>query len=276
MVSVADPWGNTSQLQLLVPRQLHPKLLQLVPESINPSSTGLGVSKMRSFMCISVTSAQKGMHMQQYQVGAPMEGLALDVFWPLPYHGTRKLLHTCSYGLNHQYPGAYSVPDQSSSTIASAGWIRCCAEEMHGNQGGTLKPRCSLRSIDGWVSRRSGLHYSTHYPDQPPAARLGLAPALNIEDHPGFEYLFHLWEQLSEVHKLTRQMQVLWFSSHSRGKDFTSEALLCVYSPERKKGLFPLLMNHWIGPCTVFKVLSGVVYRVQLAKRRQVLVLHGD
>lgn len=46
-----------------------------------------------------------------------------------------------------------------------------------------------------------------------------------------------------------------------------------VYFPMWRKGLFPKLISHWVGPCTLLGQLSEVDYRVCLAGRAQVVVV---
>ncbi|KAI3373158.1 hypothetical protein L3Q82_006121 [Scortum barcoo] len=111
----------------------------------------------------------------------------------------------------------------------------------------------------------------------------GPPPEPEVEGEPGLDYLYHLRERLNEVHNLTRQTlaaagvrQKRAYDSRCSGGEFAAGAQVWVYCPERKKGLSPKLMSHWIGPCTVLERLSDVVYRVRLVKRNRVVVLHRD
>ena len=83
---------------------------------------------------------------------------------------------------------------------------------------------------------------------------------------PGLDYLYHLRDRLRVVHELTRKSLVdagarqKWaYDSRSKGEDFAAGVMVWVYCPERKKGLSPKLMSHWVGPCTVLEKLSDVV-----------------
>ncbi|XP_053352954.1 retrovirus-related Pol polyprotein from transposon 412 [Clarias gariepinus] len=111
----------------------------------------------------------------------------------------------------------------------------------------------------------------------------GSPPQVDLPTKPGVEYFCSLKDKLFRVHELARRhladagvKQRRVYDTHSRGRDFAAGEQVWVYSPGRKRGLSPKLMSHWVGPCTVVAQLSDVVYRVRLAGRSRLVVLHRD
>lgn len=362
------PGGNRDIFQLVVPRRLRPRVLQLVHGSVGAGHFGVTktLHRLRSrfywpgcrqdvelyvHRCDTCT-AQKGptrrshAPLQQYQVGAPMERMAVDILGPFPIteQGNRYILVAMDYFT--KWPEAYAVPDQSAITTAEhlVNEMFCrfgVPEELHSDQGRNFEAQvfsevCRRLGIkktrttplhpqsDGLVERfnrtlatqlailtsRQQRDWDLHLPlvlwayrtavqestKCTPAALMfghelrtpvdlvfGSPPEPEVVGGPGLDYFYHLRERLREVHELTRgaladagSRQKRAYDSRSRGEDFGPGARVWVYSPERKKGLSPKLMSHWVGPCTVLERLSDVVYRVRLVKRNRVVVLHRD
>ena len=68
--------------------------------------------------------------MKQYNVGAPMERIAVDILGPLPLSnkGNRYLLVATDYFT--RWPEAYPIPNQEATTVA-----RCLVEEFFSRYG---------------------------------------------------------------------------------------------------------------------------------------------
>jgi transposase InsO family protein len=78
--------------------------------------------------------------MQQYNVGAPFERIAIDVAGPFPGsdQGNRYLLIAMDYVT--KWPEAYAIPNQEAATVAEALVTNffCCfrvPRELHSDQG---------------------------------------------------------------------------------------------------------------------------------------------
>lgn len=75
------------------------------------------------FTVVTPARPRRGQHdapLQQYQVGAPMECVALDILGPFPVteQGNRYVLVAMDYFT--KWPEAYAVPDQSTVTTAES------------------------------------------------------------------------------------------------------------------------------------------------------------
>ena len=49
-----------------------------------------------------------------------------------------------------------------------------------------------------------------------------------------------------------------------------------MYGPKRVKGCCPKLDSKWVGPCYMVERVGEVVFRVRLAPRGRIVVLHRD
>ncbi|KAJ7998031.1 hypothetical protein DPEC_G00218320 [Dallia pectoralis] len=66
------------------------------------------------------------------------------------------------------------------------------------------------------------------------------------------------------------------YDQHTKGAHYQGGDLVWVYGPKRVKGRSPKLDSKWIGPCCVLEQVGEVVYRVKMAPRGRVMVLHRD
>ncbi|KAF7654557.1 hypothetical protein LDENG_00068330 [Lucifuga dentata] len=180
--------------------------------------------------CCDACTAKKGptrrshAPLQQYQVGAPMERVGVDILGPFPTtdSGNRYVLVAMDYFT--KWPEAYAVPDQSASTTVEQ--LVCemfcrlrATEELHSDQGWNFEAQvfvehdwdCHLPLIL-WAYW-SAMQESTGCM---PAALMfegelrtpmdlvfGAPPGTDLPTEPGLEYLRDLQLQLSEVHDLT-------------------------------------------------------------------------
>uniref|UniRef100_A0A669C557 Gypsy retrotransposon integrase-like protein 1 n=1 Tax=Oreochromis niloticus TaxID=8128 RepID=A0A669C557_ORENI len=156
------PGGHREVFQLLVPQQLRSRVLQLVHGVAGAGHFGVTktLRRLRSrfywpgcrqdvelhvHRCDACT-AQKGPSqrshapLQQYQVGAPMERVGVDILGPFPTtdQGNRYVLVAMDYFT--KWPEAYAVPDQSAVTTAErlVNEMFCrfgVPEELHSDQG---------------------------------------------------------------------------------------------------------------------------------------------
>ncbi|KAF7648160.1 hypothetical protein LDENG_00161160 [Lucifuga dentata] len=156
------PRGGSDILQLLVPPRLRSQILQLIYGSVGASHFGVAqtLCRLRSrfywpncrqdvelfvHRCDRCT-ARKGPNrhshapLQQYQVGAPMERVGVDILGPFPVtdHSNRYVLVEMDYFT--KWPEAYAVPDQGAATTAEklVQEMLCqfgAPEELHSDQG---------------------------------------------------------------------------------------------------------------------------------------------
>ena len=74
--------------------------------------------------CCDSCTARKGLTgrshapMQQYQMGAPMERVGVDILGPLPTTDSRNRYILVAMDYFTKWPEAYAVPDQSAVTTA--------------------------------------------------------------------------------------------------------------------------------------------------------------
>lgn len=183
------PNGHREVFQLLVPRQLRPRVLQLVHGSVGAGHFGVAktLHRLRArfywprcrqdvelyvHRCDSCT-AKKGptrkshAPLQQYQVGAPMERVGVDILGPFPTtdRGNRYVLVAMDYFT--KWPEAYAVPDQSASTTAEhlVSEMFCrfgVPEELHSDQGRNFEAK-----VFGEVCRRLGIKKTRTTPLHP-------------------------------------------------------------------------------------------------------------
>ncbi|XP_039453944.1 LOW QUALITY PROTEIN: uncharacterized protein LOC120432803 [Oreochromis aureus] len=160
------PGGHREVFQLLVPQQLRSRVLQLVHGAAGAGHFGVTktLRRLRSrfywpgcrqdvelhvHRCDACT-AQKGPSqrshapLQQYQVGAPMERVGVDILGPFPTtdQGNHYVLIAMDYFT--KWPEAYAVPDQSAVTTAErlVNEMFCrfgVPEELHSDQGRNFK-----------------------------------------------------------------------------------------------------------------------------------------
>ncbi|XP_056900058.1 uncharacterized protein LOC130531902 [Takifugu flavidus] len=173
------PGGHRDIFQLLVSRQLRPRVLQLVHGSVGAGHFGVTktLHRLRSrfywpgcrqdvelyvHRCDPCT-VQKGptqrshAPLQQYQVGAPMERVGVDI---LGY-----VLVAMDYFT--KWPEAYAVPDQSASTTAEhlVNEMFCrfgVPEELHSDQGRNFEAK-----VFSEVCRRLGIKKTQTTPLHP-------------------------------------------------------------------------------------------------------------
>lgn len=148
--------------QLLVPKNWRQRVLRAVHGSVGAGHFGVAntLNKLRQRFywagcrqdtelfvhCCDACTAKKGptrrshAPMQQYQVGAPMERVGVDILGPFPItdDGNRYVLVAMDYFT--KWPEAYAVPDQSATTTAER--LVCemfcrfgVPEELHSDQG---------------------------------------------------------------------------------------------------------------------------------------------
>uniref|UniRef100_A0A674P0I3 Gypsy retrotransposon integrase-like protein 1 n=1 Tax=Takifugu rubripes TaxID=31033 RepID=A0A674P0I3_TAKRU len=183
------PGGHRDIFQLLVPRQLRPRVLQLIHGSVGAGHFGVTktLHRLRSrfywpgcrqdvelyvHRCDPCT-VQKGptrrshAPLQQYQVGAPMERVGVDILGPFPTtdQGNRYVLVAMDYFT--KWPEAYAVPDQSASTTAEhlVNEMFCrfrVPEELHSDQGRNFEAK-----VFSEVCRRLGIKKTRTTPLHP-------------------------------------------------------------------------------------------------------------
>lgn len=183
------PRGHNNVFQLLVPRQIRPRVLRLVHGSVGAGHFGVTktLHRLRSrfywpgcrqdvelyvHRCDSCT-AQKGptrrshAPLQQYQVGAPMERVGVDILGPFPTtdQGNRYVLVAMDYFT--KWPEAYAVPDQSAATTAErlVSEMFCrfgVPEELHSDQGRNFEA-----GVFSEVCRRLGIKKTRTTPLHP-------------------------------------------------------------------------------------------------------------
>lgn len=183
------PAAQRNVLQLLVPKQLRAKVLQMVHGSVGAGHFGVAktLQRLRSRFhwpgcrqdvelhvhCCDACTAKKGptqrshAPLQQYQVGAPMERVGVDVLGPFPVteRGNRYILVAMDYFT--KWPEAYAIPDQSAATTAerlvSEMFCRFGApEELHSDQGRNFEAE-----VFGEVCRRLGIKKTRTTPLHP-------------------------------------------------------------------------------------------------------------
>lgn len=184
-----NPAGTRNILQLLVPRKSRERVLQLVHGSTGAAHFGVNKTLLRLrsrfywpgcrqdveihvHRCDTCT-AQKGptqrSHgpLQQYQVGAPMERVAVDILGPFPTteRGNRYVLVAMDYFT--KWPEAYAVPDQSATTTAErlVNEMFCrfgAPEELHSDQGRNFEAK-----VFGEVCKRLGIRKTRTTPLHP-------------------------------------------------------------------------------------------------------------
>ncbi|KAJ7998071.1 hypothetical protein DPEC_G00218730 [Dallia pectoralis] len=283
--------------------------------------------------------------LQQYQVGAPIDRVTVDVLGPFPRtpRGNRFVVVAMDYFT--KWPEAYAVPDQEAATVCEVliegmfSWFGV-PTELHSDQGRNFEAQlfakmCRQLAIhktrttplrpqsDGLVERfnrtlgaqlalvvakdqkdwdrqlplvllayRSATQESTGCTlallmfgrelRTPPALVYGQPP-----DSPraaaGPEYAHQLWERLEVAHEFARRQAVeagmrqkRAYDQHTKGAHYQGGDLVWVYGPKRVKGRSPKLDSKWIGPCCVLERVGEVVYRVKMAPRGRVVVLHRD
>ncbi|GBM89265.1 hypothetical protein AVEN_180416-1 [Araneus ventricosus] len=95
------------------------------------------------------------------------------------------------------------------------------------------------------------------------------------------EYMKNLESRLESVHAFARERIKLAiermktrYDSRATDHHFKEEYLVCMYNPERRRGMSPKLQQNWAGPYTVAKKLNDVVYRVQRSPNDKPKVSH--
>lgn len=183
------PGGHRDIFQLLVPRQLRPRVLQLVHGSVGAGHFGVTktLHRLRSRFywpgcrqdvelyvhrcdpCTAHKGPTRHSHapLQQYQVGAPMERVGIDILGPFPTtdQGNRYVLVAMDYFT--KWPEAYAVPDQSASTTAEhlVNEMFCrfgVPEELHSDQGRNFEAK-----VFGEVCWRLGIKKTRTTPLHP-------------------------------------------------------------------------------------------------------------
>lgn len=156
------PNGKRKVWQLLVPKDWRQRVLKAVHGAVGAGHFGITktLNRLRQRFywagcrqdtelfvhCCDACTAQKGPSrrshapLQQYQVGAPMERVGVDILGPFPTTdlGNRYVLVAMDYFT--KWPEAYAVPDQSATTTAE--WLVSemfcrfgAPEELHSDQG---------------------------------------------------------------------------------------------------------------------------------------------
>ncbi|KAK2887926.1 hypothetical protein Q8A73_019374 [Channa argus] len=162
------PGGGADRLQLLVPSALRAEVLRWVHGSAGAGHFGnyKTVRRLRQRFhwpgcrqdaelhvhCCDDCTAQKGPTqrsrgpLQQYQVGAPMERVGVDILGPFPTTeaGNRYILVAMDYFT--KWPEAYAVPDQTATTAAQRLMEDMFSrfgvpEELHSDQGRNFESR---------------------------------------------------------------------------------------------------------------------------------------
>ena len=183
------PNGHREVFQLLVPRQLRPRVLQLVHGSVGAGHFGVAktLHRLRARFywprcrqdvelyvhrcdsCMAKKGPTRKSHapLQQFQVGAPMERVGVDILGPFPTsdQGNRYVLVAMDYFT--KWPEAYAVPDQSASTTAEhlVSEMFCrfgVPEELHSDQGRNFEAK-----VFGEVCRRLGIKKTRTTPLHP-------------------------------------------------------------------------------------------------------------
>ena len=214
----APGWGR-DVLQLLVPKdwdQLVPVLCQRTGATCVHSSVGAGhygvaktLKKLRQrfywpgcrkdtelfIHCCDSCTAKKGptgrshAPLQQYQVGAPMERVGVDILGPFPItdSGNRYVLVAMDYFT--KWPEAYAVPDQSAVTTAEG--LVCemfcrfgAPQELHSDQGRNFEAQ-----VFAEVCKRMGVSKTRTTPLKPPERRASGAVHLDASHATGHRHL---------------------------------------------------------------------------------------
>jgi hypothetical protein len=94
--------------------------------------------------------------MQQYNVGAPFERIAMDVAGPFPTSdsGNKYVLVVMDYF--SKWPEVYPIPNQETTTIADAvvhNWISCLEYQWRFIQtkDGISNQLCSRKCVECWA-----------------------------------------------------------------------------------------------------------------------------
>ncbi|KAI3373745.1 hypothetical protein L3Q82_022328, partial [Scortum barcoo] len=156
------PGGKRDVLQLLVPHRLRPRVLQFVHGSVGAGHFGITKTllclgsrfywpgcrqdvELYVHQCDTCTAKKRPTQcshasLQQYQVGAPKERVAVNILGPFltTEQGNRYILVAMDYFT--KWPEAYAVPDQSSTaTVENVVNEMFChfgvPEELHSEQG---------------------------------------------------------------------------------------------------------------------------------------------
>ncbi|KAJ8001022.1 hypothetical protein DPEC_G00186490 [Dallia pectoralis] len=229
-----------------------------------------------------------------------MDRVAVDVLGPFPR--TPRGNHFVVVAMDYftKWPEAYAVPDQEAATVCEVlieGMFSRFGvpTELHSDQGRNFEAQLFAE-----MCRQLAIHKTWLVP---PPESTGCTPALLMfgrelctppalvygqpPDSPraaaGPEYAHQLWESLEVAHEFARRQAVeagmrqkRAYDQHTKGAHYQGGDLVWVYGPKRVKGRSPKLDSKWIGPCCVLERVGEVVYRVKMAPRGRVVVLHRD
>lgn len=180
--------GDSSMLQLIVPKSLRPDVLKLLHDAKSAGHLGvaktLGRVRQRFYwhrcsqtvrdwcrkcdVCAASKRPQRRPRaaMKSYNVGAPMERIALDVLGPLPEtdNGNKYVLVVADYFT--KWTEAYAIPNQLAITVAEKVVDEMISRfgvplQIHSDQGrnfesAVFKEMCTLLGIE--KTRTTPLH----------------------------------------------------------------------------------------------------------------------
>ncbi|XP_076838708.1 retrovirus-related Pol polyprotein from transposon 412 isoform X1 [Brachyhypopomus gauderio] len=109
----------------------------------------------------------------------------------------------------------------------------------------------------------------------------GAAPDAGPPYEPGPLFVKDLLNRLHDAHQVARDAQGAAslkqkraYDARCSGGSLSLGQQVWLYNPKRSRGLCPKLQSSWVGPCSVIKQLSEVVYRVKWGRKN--VVVHRD
>ncbi|UYV83713.1 K02A2.6-like [Cordylochernes scorpioides] len=191
--------------------------------------------------------------LKTYNVGAPVERIAIDIMGPLPRRSTL-----------------------TKGEISSRDFLPKCVNFSEAIKQGLLPytpspTACQLPIL--LMAYRSSVHETTGYSPAKMLFRRELKlPCDLIFGCPNSigeganEFVDRLHSRLEKVHRWAREkleiaseaMKVR-YDTHACGNDLQEGGLVWLYNPKRKKGLSPKLQKSWEGPFRIVKKLNDVL-----------------
>ncbi|KAK3753675.1 hypothetical protein QZH41_003322 [Actinostola sp. cb2023] len=289
--------GDTVQWQLLVPKSLRPEVLRGLHDAKTAGHLGvtktLGRVKQRFYwykcsqdvrdwcrkcdLCAASKRPQKTPRaaMKRYNVGAPLERVALDVLGPLPESesSNKYILVVADYF--SKWTEAYAIPNQEAVTVAKRVVDEFVSRfgvprQLHSDQGrnfisAVFTEMCALLGID--KTRTTALHPQSDGMVERYNKTLESMLAKFTSEHQ------RDWD---EHHQTERQKRYydhrgVHHNSFNRGDP------VWLHNPKRKKGRCPKLQNDvYEGPFLVIDRLDDLTYRIQKAPKAKAKVVHHN
>ncbi|VDI79030.1 Hypothetical predicted protein [Mytilus galloprovincialis] len=215
--------------------------------------------------------------MRQYNVGAPLERVAMDIMGPLPTseYGNKHVLVIGDYFT--KFVHAIPIVNQEAQTVARAFienfvTIFGVPMQLHTDQGANFEARvfqelCKVLDID--KTRTTVMRPQSDESD-------GSNPQPD-------DYLDKLEQAIGRVHELARRKMNL--SSNSMKKTYDHKIHhtkynvgdhVWYYQYQRKVGRNPKFQRPWHGPYVVISRLNDVLYRIKMTPKSKPKVVHHD